>query len=331
MRKAIRRGLVFLLIISLSAALFAQGASEALASTEEATSVRVAALKGPTAMGLVYLMDQAEAKTVGGNDYEFVISAAPTEVTPLIVKGEVDIAALPANLAGVLYNNTKGGVKVIAVNTLGVLYIVERGDSVNSIYDLEGKTVYASGKGSTPEYGLNYILSEAGLTNKVNVEWKSEHTECVAALLNDPNGVALLPQPFVTTAMMADPQIRVVIDLTKAWNELSPESAMITGVLVARSAFIEENKAALDRFLEYYAESTSYINENVAEGAALVGKYNIVPAKVAEIAIPECNIVCVTGEEMKRMLEGYIRVLFEANPASVGGTLPDEAFYYIGK
>ena len=321
-----RKLTLVLTVLALCAGLFAQPASEAV--TSDATPVRVAALKGPTAMGLVQLMDESGAGTVDGNDYSFSIVASPTEMTPMIVRGEVDIAALPANLASVLYNNTDGGVKVLAVNTFGVLYIVQHGDDVSSVQDLAGKTIYASGKGSTPEYALSYILEEAGLADSVTVEWKSEHAECVAAIVNDSDAVALLPQPFVTTAMMQDPSIRVALDLNDAWAEVSPDSALITGVIVARTAFVEANGEAVDSFLAQYRESTDYANSDVAGAAALVGKYDIVPEAVALKALPECNIVCITGDEMEADLSSYLTVLYEANPASVGGALPAEDFYY---
>ena len=321
-----RKLTLVLTVLALCAGLFAQPASEAV--TSDSTPVRVAALKGPTAMGLVQLMDESGAGTVDGNDYSFSIVASPTEMTPMIVRGEVDIAALPANLASVLYNNTDGGVQVLAVNTLGVLYIVQHGDDVSSVQDLAGKTIYASGKGSTPEYALSYILEEAGLADSVTVEWKSEHAECVAAIVNDSDAVALLPQPFVTTAMMQDPSIRVALDLNDAWAEVSPDSALITGVIVARTAFVEANGEAVDSFLTQYRESTDYANSDVAGAAALVGKYDIVPEAVALKALPECNIVCITGDEMEADLSSYLTVLYEANPASVGGALPAEDFYY---
>ena len=293
--------IVFFLVLASAALLWAQPAAEA---TDE---IRVAALKGPTAMGLVRLMDEAESGPVDGNSYSFSIVASPTEMTPMIVRGEVDIAALPANLASVIYNNTDGAIQVLAVNTLGVLYIVENGDSVHSLEDLAGRTVYASGKGSTPEYSLSYSLEEAGLADSVRVEWMSEHAECVAALLNDPEGVALSPQPFVTTAMLQNPDIRVI---------------------VARKDFVEAEPDAVDRFLDQYRASTDFANSSTQEAAALVGKYDIVPEKVAAIALPECNIVCITGDGLRSSLGPYLEVLYNANPASVGGSLPGEDFYY---
>ena len=316
------------LILITAASLFAMGAKEdADYSVLNPVKVRVAALKGPTAMGMVKLMEDSGEGSVNGNSYEFTVVGAPTEITPMLVKGEVDIAALPANLAAVIYNNTKGKVKVLAVNTLGVLYICENGNSVSSIEDLKGKTIYSSGKGSSPEYALDYILEQNGLSD-LPIEWKSEHAECVAALLNDPDAVALLPQPFATTAIMKNPSIRIALDLNKEWDKVSPESALLTGVVVARTDFVEKEGAAVEKFLEEYGKSTAWVNENVAESSLMIGNLGIVTAQVAEKALPYCNIVCITGSEMKERLSGYLEVLYNANAKSVGGVLPGEDFYY---
>ncbi|HJB55693.1 MAG TPA: substrate-binding domain-containing protein [Candidatus Olsenella avistercoris] len=299
----------------------------------EPVAVRTAALKGPTAMGLVRFMSEVDAGNLADNDYSFDIYASADEVTPLIAKSEVDVAAVPANLASVLYNKTEGGVRVIAINTLGVLYIVEQGDSVQSVADLAGKTIYASGKGSTPEYGLAYVLEKNGLAigEDVQVEWASEHSEALAQLMADPDGVAMLPQPFVTTAQAKNDQIRVALDLTEEWDAVQTgdeRSSMITGVAVVRSEFADENPGAVEAFLAHYAESVDFVNDNVAEAAQLVGSYDIVSAEVAEKALPECNIVCVTGADMKERLSGYLAVLADQNAEAVGGSLPGDDFYF---
>ncbi len=290
--------------------------------------VSAVALKGPTAMGLVKFMKDAENGEISSNNYTFSIETAIDVVTPMIVKGEVDIAAVPANVASVLYNNSNGGVKVIAVNTLGVLYIAESGDSVNSIEDLSGKTIYASGKGATPEYALNQILAANNLTDSVKIEWKTEQAEVVAALAAEENAIALLPQPFATTAQSKNDKIRIALDLTEVWEDSSIDGTLITGVVVVNSKFAEENPDAVADFMENYKSSVEFINTNLEDGAALVGGYEIVPEAVALKAIPECNIVCVSGDEMKDMLSGYLNVLFEQNPKAVGGALPDDLFYY---
>ena len=306
---------------------------EASEDTSEPVEVRVAALKGPTAMGLVQFMSEVDDGAIADNDYSFDIYASSDEVTPLISQDEVDIAALPANLASVLYNNTDGGVQTIAINTLGVLYICEQGDSVQTVADLAGKTIYASGKGSTPEYALEYILEGNGLTvgEDVQVEWASEHSEALAQLLNDSDGVAMLPQPFVTTAQMQNDSIRVALDLTEEWDALQTgdeTSSLITGVAIVRTAFAEEYPEVVDTFLEHYAESVEFVNDNVEEAAELVGSYDIVTAEVAEVALPECSIVCVTGEDMKEKLSGYLAVLADQNAEAVGGSLSGNDFYY---
>lgn len=300
----------------------------------EPVDVNIAALKGPTAMGMVKFMDDVDKGEVDDGNYNFQIAASADEVTPKLVQGELDIAAVPANLASVLYNNTKGQVQVLAVNTLGVLYIVENGETVQSAADLKGKTIYASGKGSTPEYALNYILTENGIdpASDVTIEWKSEHSECVAALANDPSGIAMLPQPFVTTAQTKNPDIRVALDLTEEWDKIQEDkeekSALLTGVVVARSEFVKENPEAVANFLDHYKESVDYVNDNTDDAAKLVGQYEIVTEEVAKKALPECNIVCITGDEMKEQLSGYLQVLLDANAQSIGGALPEDDFYY---
>lgn len=296
----------------------------------EPVTVNVAALKGPTAMGMVDFMDKADSGELADNDYHFEIVAAVDEVTPKLVQGQLDIAAVPANLASVLYNNTDGGVKVLAVNTLGVIYIVESGETVSEISDLKGKTVYASGKGATPEYALNYILTQNGIDpeSDLTIEWKSEHTECLSALMAEENAIAMLPQPFVTTAQAKSDKIRVALDLTEEWDKLGADSALLTGVLVARTEFVESEPDAVEAFMEHYEASVRFVNENVEDAAALIEKYDIVPAAVAVKAVPNCNIVCITKEEMKQKLSGYLAVLLEQNPKSVGGALPADDFYY---
>ncbi|MBR1560670.1 MAG: ABC transporter substrate-binding protein [Clostridia bacterium] len=293
------------------------------AALAEGADLRVVALKGPTAMGLVKLMSEDERA-------RFDIVAAVDEVAPLLVKGEADVACVPANLASVLYNNTDGAVQVVAINTLGVLYIVEKGEGVQSVADLAGRTIYASGKGATPEYALNYILKENGIdpAADVDIEWKSEHAECLAALTASDAGVAMLPQPFVTTALMKSEGLRVALDLTAEWDRLGVDSSLITGVAVARRAFAEEHPDALDAFLDGYAASVEWVNANTEAAAKLVGEYDIVPEQVAVQALPACNITFIAGDEMKEKLSGYLAVLLEAEPKAVGGALPGEDFYY---
>ena len=265
------------------------------------------------------------------NDTAWFAKIDASEGAVFFAAGEMDIIAVPANLASVLYNNTDGAAELLAVNTLGVIYIVEKGESVQSVADLAGKTIYATGKGSTPEYALRYILSENGIDpdTGVTIEWKSEPTEVVGALSAAEEGIAMLPQPFVTVAQSSVEGLRVAIDLTEAWNALDNGSTLFTGVLVIRRDFAETYPEAIKAFLAEYEASTKYINENVADGAQLVEKYGIVKAAVAEKAIPYCNITYIAGEDMVAPMNGYLQVLFDQNPKSIGGAMPGEDFYYI--
>lgn len=300
--------------------------------TEEVTgeSYAIAALKGPTAMGLVKLMSDAESGADLVNDYAFSLAASADEVSPLLMKGELDMACVPANLAAVLYQKTEGDIVTLAVNTLGVLYIVENGNAVETMADLQGKTIVASGKGSTPEYALRYLLSENGLDpdGDVIIDWKSEHSECVSALATGAATIAMLPQPFVTVAQSKIDGLRVALDLTEQWDALDNGSALLTGVIVARREVVEANPAAVDAFLKDYAGSVEWVNANTAEAAELIGSYDIVESAVAEKALPYCNIVCITGTEMKDKLSGYLQVLADADASSVGGAMPGDDFYY---
>lgn len=309
---------------------------------EAPVTARIAALKGPTAMGLVKLMKDNDELTAAlldsskpyegevGNLYTFTLAGSADEVTPALIKGELDMACVPANLAAVLYNKTEGEIEVLAVNTLGVLYIVENGESVHSMADLKGKTIVAAGKGSTPEYALRYLLTENGIDpdNDVTIDWKSEHSECVAALASGQTSIALLPQPFVTVAQSKIEGLRMALDLNAEWDALDNGSALITGVIVARRAVVEENPAAVEAFLKDYAASVDWVNANTADAAALIGEYSIVDAAVAEKALPYCNIVCLMGANLLEALPGYLEVLYNASPAAVGGEMPDNSFYF---
>ncbi len=308
----------------------APSSESSAASTPASTDgLKVVALKGPTAMGLTKLMDDNEKNSLG---YSFEIKAAPDEISPMVAQGTADIFCVPANLASVLSNKTDGKVQAVAINTLGVLYICEKGETVKNVSDLKGKTIYSAGKGSTPEYALNFILKSNGVDPEkdVTIEWKSEHAECLEAMLKGENCVAMLPQPFVTTAQMKNDTVKAVLDLNKEWDALGVDSSLITGVAIVRRETAEQNPDAVNAFLSRYKESVDYVNGNVEAAAELIGKYDIVPKAVALKAVPNCNIVCITGTEMKNKLSGYLKVLSDNDPKAVGGKLPDDNFYYAG-
>lgn len=342
MKRVMSLGLSLALAISLAAcsSSVSEAASSA-AATEEPTAVpeaeapvttfRIAGLKGPTTMGMVKLMSDAEAGETH-QDYQGTMYGAADEVVPLLVKGDIDLAAIPANLAANLYNQTEGKVQVAAINTLGVLYVVTTGDNVKSVEDLKGKTIYSTGKGTTPEYVLNYILKKNGIDPEkdLTVEYKSEATEVAAALQAAGEGaIAVLPQPYVTAAQSQIEGLNVVLNLTEEWNKVSTDSDLVTGVLVARTEFIEQNEAAFEEFLKDYQSSIEWVNSNTADAAELVANYGIVAkAPLAQKALPACNITYVDGAEMKAKLSGYLQVLFDQNPKAVGGAMPGDDFYY---
>jgi NitT/TauT family transport system substrate-binding protein len=298
-------------------------------------TVNIASLKGPTTMGLVGLMDDA-AKGKAAEDYKVSMYATPDEVVPLVAKGSVDMALIPSNLAAVLYAKTKGTdaqISVMAINTLGVLNIVESGDTVKSIADLKGKTVYLTGKGASPEYVLDYLLKQAGLTPGVDVDLQflTEHTEVVAKLTATPGSIGVLPQPFVTIAEAKSSALRTALDLTKEWAKVSPDSELITGVVVVRNSFATAHPDAVAQFMKDYAASTEWVNAKPAEAAPLIVAAGIVPdPTLAAKAIPLCYITFVAGADMKSSLSGYLQVLFTADPKSVGGGMPGDDFYFAG-
>ena len=305
---------------------------ETEAPPAQKATVRLGGLKGPTSMGMVKLLSDGE-QGLTQNNYEFVMAASADELTPKLLQGELDVLAVPVNLGAILYNNTEGAVHMAAVNTLGVVYILEKGgEEINSLEDLKGQTIMATGKGTTPEFALSYLLSQHGLElgTDVTVEWKSEPTETIAAMTQMDHAIVMLPQPFVTVAQGQVEGLRVALDLTEQWNALGGDSQLITAVLLVRSEFLDQHPQAVDQFMKEYAASAAFVNDQPAEAAVLVEKYGIVKAAVAEKAIPACNIVCLLGDEMKTAASGYLQVLFDQNPESVGGKLPGDDFYWMG-
>ena len=300
------------------------------ASAKTNTAVRVAGLKGPTTMGLVNLLAMEQNGTASQN-YDLQLYGAADEVVPKLIKGEVDIAAIPANLAATLYQKTNGGIQVMAVNTLGVLYVVEKGDTVHSFADLKGRTILSTGKGTTPEYVLRYLLRKNGIDpdKDVKIEYYSEASEVTAQMAaTKKDAIAVLPQPYVTAAQMKDSSLRVVLDLTREWNKVC-DTQLITGVTVVRTAYAEEHPEEVINFLKDYQKSVDAANDDVDGTAALCEEVGVVAkAAIAKKALPKCNIVYRIGDEMKADVNAYLQVLYDASPAAVGGKLPDANFYY---
>lgn len=320
-----------ILLLLLAAALLllpACGATAKGMSTEG--PVRIAGLKGPTTMGLVNLLDMEQQGTAA-LDYDLQLYGTADEIVPGLIKGELDMAAIPVNLAAALYQKTKGGIQVMAVNTLGVLYVVEKGDTVHSMADLAGRTILSTGKGTTPEYLLRYLLEKNGLDpdKDVKIQYCSEATEVTAQMAAaQKDAIAVLPQPYVTAAGMKDPSLRVALDLTAEWDKVS-DSKLVTGVTVVRTQYAQEHPDVVEAFLQEYAQSVRTANTDLDRTAALCEQQGVVAkAAIAKKALPACNIVCRTGDEMQKDISAYLSVLCAADPAAVGGKLPDEGFYW---
>ena len=323
-----------------SSAAVSEAASSAAASEEEEAAaplsvtepLRIAGLKGPTTMGLVNLLSMEQAGTAA-MDYDLQLYGAADEIVPLLIKGELDMAAIPANLAATLYQKTNGGIQAVAVNTLGVLYVVEQGDTVHSMADLKGRTILSTGKGTTPEYVLRYLLTANGIDpdKDVDIQYYSEATEVTAQMASTQDAIAVLPQPYVTAAGLKDDTLRVALDLTAEWDKVA-DTQLITGVTVVRKAYAEEHPDVVAAFLADYAQSVNAANTDLDGTAALCEEQGVVAkAAIAKKALPNCNIVCLTGEELKADVSGYLQVLYDADPAAVGGTLPGEDFYWTAQ
>ena len=300
---------------------------------EEKVTVKVGALKGATTLGLLPLEDKA-ANGEAGENYEFSMMTAADELLPMMIKGELDIALLPSNVASILYQKTNGGVTVIDINTLGVLYMVSGDSSVTGVEDLAGRTIYLTGKGTTPDYVLHYILSGNGMDadSDCTLEYKSEATEVAALLAENPDAIGLLPQPFVTAACAQNDALSVILDMNAEWEKLQGEdgSRLVTGVTVVRNEFLQEHENAVAAFMDEHQASAQSMNSDVENGAKLAAASGIIAKEpIALKAIPKCNITYIDGADMKQAMSGYLEVLYEQNPESIGGALPGDDFYYV--
>lgn len=309
-------------------------ASQTAAPAAQDVTLNVAALKGPTGIGMVKLMQDAKSGATASK-YNFTLAGAPDEITAKFASGEVDIAAVPVNLAAALYNKTNGNAQVMAVNTLGVLYILEKGDTLRSMADLKGKTIYATGKGATPEYILNYLLRQNGLDPEkdVTIEYKSEHAELATLMASGKADICMLPEPNVTSVLRENKEIRRALNLTTEWDKATEKaggkSTLAQGCVIVNKDFAQKNKAAVDAFLTEYKNSIDYVTGSTVDASMLVEEFGIMPkALIAELAIPNCNIIFLEGSTMQATMQANLDVLFKANPKSIGGAMPGDDFYY---
>lgn len=325
MKKDTKKNLMKRIVTMITAAvmLFSLAAFAACSKKQDDTEIRIAALKGPTGMGMVKLADKQNYP-----NYTVSIEASPDALNPRIISGEVDVAAVPVNLASVLYNKLDGDISVLAVSTLGVLYVVEAGSEMNSVADLAGKTVYATGQGATPEYILNYLLDKNGVAGSVEVNYVGEHAALATMLADGSAEIGMLPEPNVTSTLAGNDNLRIALNLTEEWNKVC-STELVQGVVIARKSFVNEHPEAIEQFLREYEKSSAFVDENIDEAAKLIVDVGILGnVEIAKKAIPNCNISFSKGEAMHKAVEGMLAVLFEANPKSIGGKLPDKDFYY---
>jgi len=291
-------------------------------------NVTIAGLKGPTSIGMIKMIDEKALKSDKYN-VEYIQESAPDSLTGKIINGDIQISSVPINLASVLYNKTQGKVQLLAVNTIGNLYIVGTED-ISSVSQLEGKTLGMSAKGSTPDFAMNYILKQAGLEGKTELNYALDHATLAQSVIAEDTRVALLPQPFVTQTTLKNPNVKMLIDLNEAWNDATGgKSELFTGCIIINKEFAENNPEFVDEFLKQYENSVNWVLENQKEASVLTAKHEIMPdAVLVEKALPYCGITFRKAAEAKESLNNFYQILFDSNPASVGGSMPDDEFYF---
>ncbi len=287
-------------------------------------TLTVGTIKGPTGMGMAKIINDNNAD----NKYEISLFSDATEISSKLLGKQLDVAAVPVNLAAIINKKTEGAYVIAAINTLGVLYVMENGNTIKSLSDLEGKTIHAYGQGATPEYMLNYILSENGLSDKVTIQWYPDPATLSSLAAAGEVDIIMLPEPQITAAMNKNASLRVALDITAEWDKISDQDA-VQGCIVIKKETANKYPDKVKAFLDDYKASVKFVNENVADASVMIANAGIVPAApIAAKAIPRCNIVFIEGDSMIAALNAFYAVLFAANPASIGGTMPNESIYY---
>lgn len=327
--KVCNKYLAVLLTLFLLLNLAACGKKSENTEVKEKEKINVIALKGPTAFGSVKLWEDSENGETEAI-YNISVVGDPSEAVAKIANKDADVAMVPTNMASVLYNKTSKNVNIAAINTLGVLYLVTNDKSISSIKDLAGKTVFVSGQGATPDFVLRYILKKNGLTpgKDVNLEYRSEHSELAAQVISENVSIAVLPEPFVSQVLTKNSKIMVSLDLTNEWNKITNDSVLTMGSIVVRKDFLKNKKEDFDKFLKNYQKSVEYVSENTENAAELADKFGIMQKEIAIKALPKCNVVFISGNEMQQKTENFLKILYDFEPKSIGGKIPDEDFYY---
>ncbi len=331
MKKIISILLVLILMLALAGCGSAKNTDKNAESKPNLKDIKcnVYTISGPTGIGMASLMD-ASKNGKAGLDYNFNIVGSNDEIVAKIANGEADIAAVATNLASTLYNKTNSNVTVLAINTLGVLNLVAKGENVTAVSDLKGKTIYSTGQGANPEYIITYILEKNGLTVGKDVELKfvSQPSELVTQVAQNEKAIVIAPQPVATTITVKDAAAKIVLNINDEWDKVT-DTQLVMGCVIARNDFIKENPQAVKEFLKEYKNSINAVNSDLDTAAALCEEYTLAPsAAIAKKAIPYCNIVFQEGNTMKKNLSAYLEFLFKKSPSSIGGSLPKDGFYY---
>ena len=332
MKKLLALLISFALLLSLAAC----GNTDTISSAPDVSSeeayapvdMSVAYMTGPTGIGMAKLNADSDAKLTA-NNYTFTVAAAATDITGKFLKGEINIASVPTNVAATLYNKSEGKVRMLAVNTNGVLSILEKGDTIKSIADLKGKTIYSTGKGQNPEYILNYILNKNSINPATDITINFVSSDDLKAkLISGEAQIAMAPEPLATAVMVQNQELNRVLSINDEWSKVS-DTTLMMGCVIALDSFVKANPKAVEKFLEEYEASIKFATENIDEVAAYCETYGIAPkAAIAKKSIPICNLCYVTGSDMKTNVDGYFNVLFDADPTSIGGKLPADDLYY---
>lgn len=300
----------------------------------DATEVNVGMIMGPPSMGMGWMIHENEEGNTY-NDYNFEVGGVDyTALASKLNTGDYDIIHCPSNVGAILYNNKdlKEEVEVIDISNLGLLYILTTDDSIKSMDDLKGRTVYSIGEGGPPEYTFGYLLDQEGLSDDVNFSFRSTPFEVLNLLQDEEHSIALLPQPFVEVAKLLVPDLKVPIDITEEWDNLKLESGAesVTTITIVRKKFLEEHEQAVVEYLNLLKKSVAYSLSHVDEAAEWTDTYEtFLNPEVAADAIPYVNMCAITGQEMKEKLEGFLKIMYDYNPDAVGGSMPDDDFYYI--
>lgn len=298
--------------------------------TLEKINITIGALRGTTLMGLAQLMKN-NSEDMAANIYSFDIANTPDEIITSMMNGDIDVASVPPNIASILYNKSNGKVQVAAIDSLGAMYIVTEGKSVKSFMDLKGKTLYMSGEGTTTEYVLNYLLdkNDIDLYKDITVVYKSTEEDVLDMVSETKDAIGLLSEPYATMAIERNNKLKKVLDINGEWLNIDEDSSLISGVLVARKEFIEKNEPSFIAFLDEYAESVEYTNANIEDVSFILDEFQILEADIAQKVIPFCNIIYFDEDIMEEKIETFLKIIFEQDASSIGGSLPEKEFYYF--